>query len=92
MASLTPVRRAAKRPDLARAPAPKDDKRPLQRAATPAKSPSPPAYLQAKLAISHPSDHSEQEADRVAAQVARSPRPGEPETPQIGRASCRERV
>ncbi|HNH15845.1 DUF4157 domain-containing protein, partial [Zoogloea sp.] len=92
MASLTPVRRAAKRPDLARTPAPKDDKRPLQRAATPAKSPSPPAYLQAKLAISHPSDHSEQEADRVAAQVARSPRPGEPETPQATPAARLQRA
>jgi len=33
-----------------------------------------PKYLQAKLAVSHPADSAEQEADRVATQVARAPR------------------
>ncbi len=34
----------------------------------------PPAYLQAKMAISHPQDGAEKEADKVAQQVARAPK------------------
>ena len=34
-----------------------------------------PAYLQSKMAVSRPGDAEEREADQVAAQVARSPRP-----------------
>ncbi|MEY2689236.1 MAG: hypothetical protein RL375_3435 [Pseudomonadota bacterium] len=37
-----------------------------------------PAYLQARLAMSCPGDASEQQADRVATQVARSPRASAP--------------
>ncbi|MBI1904700.1 MAG: DUF4157 domain-containing protein [Rhodocyclales bacterium] len=35
----------------------------------------PPAYMQAKLAVSHPQDSAEKEADKVAQQVARAPKP-----------------
>lgn len=34
----------------------------------------PPAYMQAKMAVSHPQDGAEKEADKVAQQVARAPR------------------
>ncbi len=44
-------------------------------------------FLQAKLTVSEPSDEFEQEADRVADQVMRTPDPNGEELPEIGRAS-----
>src|SRR5260370_31067928 len=49
------------------------------------------ARVQEKLAINHPGDQDEQEADRIAQQVIHMP--DHISLPiQIGRASCRERV
>ncbi len=47
---------------------------------TAAANSKPPAYMQAKLAISHPQDNAEKEADKVGRQVARAAReaPAEP--------------
>lgn len=44
-------------------------------------------FLQAKLTVSEPSDEYEQEADRVADQVMRTPDPNGEEPPEISRAS-----
>lgn len=68
MAAVTQSRRSA----LARALAGKPQENKIVKRA-PANGKAP-AYLQAKLAMSSPGDASEQEAERVAKQVARSPR------------------
>ncbi|HNN84381.1 MAG TPA: hypothetical protein PKL62_09500, partial [Accumulibacter sp.] len=72
MASVTQARRSA----LSRAPAgkPQENTRLRRAAAANATKGKAPAYLQAKLAMSTPGDASEQEAERVARQLARSPR------------------
>lgn len=44
-------------------------------------------FLQAKLTVSEPSDEFEQEADRVADEVMRTPDPNGEEPPEISRAS-----
>jgi len=47
-----------------------------------------PAYLQAKLAVSHPRDSQEQEADRVAGEVSRTPRAVAPRSVQRSAAGA----
>ena len=73
MAALTQTRR----PTAARAPAPKKDEpaQSVKRVAAPPKKEAAPPAPKAKLAVSQPGDAMEQEADKVASQVARSPRP-----------------
>lgn len=55
------------------APAPGKKPATAQRARKP-EAARPPAYMQAKLAVSHPQDSAEKEADHVARQVARTPK------------------
>lgn len=65
MSTLTQTRRADTKPA-----SPKRKPQPVRKPAVARR----PAYLQTKLAVSEPGDAQEQEADRIAKQVARSPR------------------
>ncbi len=54
----------------------------------------PPAYMQAKMAVSHPQDGAEKEADKVAQQVARAPKatPAAPAIPKQDGAKKAQRA
>jgi len=71
----------------ARAPEKKTENKVAKKPATAQRSQKPetakpPAYMQAKLAVSHPQDSSEKEADKVAQQVARAAKPAPAPTEQ----------
>jgi len=73
MASATPKSKVARSP--ARKSENNNTKKPTGLQRTPkSQSSKPPAYLQAKLAVSHPQDSAEREADQVATQIARAPK------------------
>lgn len=79
MATLSQKRRAS----LARSPN-KDQKETLKRSPDQAKK---PAYMQTKMSVSKPGDAQEKQADRVAEQVSRAPKPKEGEQKAVNRAS-----